>query len=99
MVDEIIDSLISECEVELKNQGFPPEKIKTDIYLNLRYDRTDCALMCLAAKSSQKAMSKHGDFLATFRQRLVGHSWCYTLTSGFIFLTQVFADTKTNSVF
>ena len=71
MIDDIIDQLIQDCRSELANQGFPAEKIKTDVYLNLRYDRTDCGIMCLPTASSKSSnkLSKHGDFLATFNLR------------------------------
>jgi len=71
MVDDVIDHLVNECKSELSKQGFPTEKIKTDIYLNLRYNRTDCGIMCLPASNSnsKQKQSKHGDFLTTFQQR------------------------------
>lgn len=34
------------CKNELIKQGFPLENIKLEPYLHMRYDGTDCALMC-----------------------------------------------------
>ncbi|CAK8687590.1 unnamed protein product [Clavelina lepadiformis] len=48
-----------------------PESIKTDLYLNPRYERTDCALMCQPStvKNLDFVASKFGDFLPTFKAR------------------------------
>ncbi|CAK8687409.1 unnamed protein product [Clavelina lepadiformis] len=48
-----------------------PESIKTDLYLNPRYERTDCALMCQPStvKNLDFVASKFGDFLQTFQAR------------------------------
>ena len=45
--------------------------ISTAPFLHLRYERTDCALMCTADVGNRShPSSQHGDFLGTFTQRL-----------------------------
>jgi len=68
--DSFIKELKAKCVTELKKQGFPEEFIGTDIYLHMRYEKTDCALMCTpAAPSNEKACPRAGDFMATFLKR------------------------------
>ncbi|XP_022911129.2 5-oxoprolinase isoform X1 [Onthophagus taurus] len=58
--DERFKILGEQCKTELKNQGFGNNSIFLEQYLHMRYDGTDCALMCL---------STDGDFLKTFLNR------------------------------
>lgn len=51
-----------QCKVELHKQGFSDENIVLEAYLHMRYDGTDCALMCTATL-------KYENFLATFLER------------------------------
>ena len=51
-IRERIENLIEESCKKLKYQGFKEEEIRYDVYLNLRYDRTNCALMILKEGSS-----------------------------------------------
>ncbi|KAJ3086164.1 hypothetical protein HK102_013451, partial [Quaeritorhiza haematococci] len=44
-------SLQKDSITHLKSQGFPPHLIETEIYLNLRYNGTDTALMTLKPKA------------------------------------------------
>lgn len=45
---ERVQALINSCKEELVNkQGFQPSDVGTEVYLNLRYEGTDCALMTL----------------------------------------------------
>ena len=48
-------------------------QISTQAFLHLRYDRTDCALMCSVDKDCKpnKGSSKHGDFKKAFLSRSV----------------------------
>ncbi|KAI8638943.1 Hydantoinase B/oxoprolinase-domain-containing protein [Parasitella parasitica] len=46
-IQEHVSHLEKEAIAELVKQGFREEDIVTEIYLNLRYDGTDCALMTL----------------------------------------------------
>lgn len=70
-IDERIFSLSEKCEEELKKQGFAGEQIETEPYLHLRYNGTDCALMCgPSIMSSNKAsVCSEGDFMKTFINR------------------------------
>ncbi|KAF9390757.1 hypothetical protein CPC16_004839 [Podila verticillata] len=47
LLQERINTLVSQCQQELGKQGFENENIDFEIYLNLRYNGTDCALMTL----------------------------------------------------
>ncbi|KAK7866095.1 hypothetical protein R5R35_011613 [Gryllus longicercus] len=72
-LDEHLSLLEDQCFEELTKQGFAPSQIETEAFLHLRYDGTDCALMCSAhsktATTSSGSPTKHGDFKATFLQR------------------------------
>jgi len=69
-LDERLTVLTKQCQMELEMQGFRPEQIHTEAYLHLRYEGTDCALMCTASQNSKaKATCKHGDFQKTFLER------------------------------
>lgn len=68
-LDEHIDVLIEQCVQQLQSQGFSTEDITTTPYLNLRYDRTDCALMCTAEQG--EGVCCHGDFESAFTTRLL----------------------------
>jgi 5-oxoprolinase (ATP-hydrolysing) len=69
-LDERLNVLAKQCHKELEKQGFKREQIHTEAYLHMRYDRTDCALMCTATpNSTAKSMCKHGDFQKTFLER------------------------------
>lgn len=49
-IQDRVGHLVTECRSELKKQGFRDTEIATEVYLNLRYDGTDCALMTLQPK-------------------------------------------------
>ncbi|GAA5815878.1 hypothetical protein MFLAVUS_009397 [Mucor flavus] len=49
-IQDRVAHLVTECRSELKKQGFRDTEIATEVYLNLRYDGTDCALMTLQPK-------------------------------------------------
>lgn len=69
-LNERITVLSSKCIDELKNQGFSDNQLHTEPFLHLRYDGTDCALMCSASKDSLVDFSTaHGDFLSGFLAR------------------------------
>lgn len=60
----------SKCINELKNQGFSDNQLHTEPFLHLRYDGTDCALMCSASNDNLVDFSTaHGDFLSGFLAR------------------------------
>lgn len=54
-----------QCRKELHKQGFTDENIDLENYLHLRYDGTDCALMC----ASSGTQNTYQDYLDTFLKR------------------------------
>lgn len=65
--DERLDILSTQCRNELRKQGFADDCIICEPYLHMRYDGTDCALMC--SPSPTGSGTKFGDFLKTFLER------------------------------
>jgi 5-oxoprolinase (ATP-hydrolysing) len=58
------------CINELKKQGFSDNQLHTEPFLHLRYDGTDCALMCSANNDNlTDSRYVHGDFLSGFLAR------------------------------
>jgi len=57
--------LNTKCIDELKQQGFSDGQLYTEPFLHLRYDGTDCALMCFA-NNDRNPTSVLGDFLSGF---------------------------------
>ncbi|XP_065911087.1 5-oxoprolinase-like isoform X2 [Dysidea avara] len=70
-IDKHIDLLIQECYTSLLSQGFTQEEVTVTPYLHMRYDKTDCALMCTADKDIHNTESccKYGDFKTAFTKR------------------------------
>ncbi|XP_041376521.1 5-oxoprolinase-like [Gigantopelta aegis] len=69
-IDERLDVLTKKCVDELESQGFSRNQIKTEAFLHLRYDKTDCALMCSAENyPTTSKTGKYGDFQAAFLDR------------------------------
>ncbi|XP_040444108.1 5-oxoprolinase isoform X4 [Falco naumanni] len=69
-LDERIAALERECRDALRAQGFVGEQIRTEAFLHLRYEGTDCALMCSAKGHPPTPRSCHaGDFQAAFTSR------------------------------
>ncbi|KAM9573689.1 5-oxoprolinase isoform 1-T2 [Guaruba guarouba] len=69
-LDQCIQELEQECRDVLQEQGFSPEQIHTESFLHLRYEGTDCALMCSAKGHPATAGScRAGDFLSAFTSR------------------------------
>ncbi|XP_074027343.1 5-oxoprolinase isoform X2 [Leptinotarsa decemlineata] len=66
--DERLSELKEQCKSELKKQGFPETHIVLEPYLHMRYDGTDCALMCGPTYSGEISPT-HGDFMKTFVDR------------------------------
>lgn len=68
-----LDTLSSECIEKLKKQGF--ENIILEPFLHLRYDGTDCGLMCSPRKITKSTtvndnfLEIYGDFNVTFIER------------------------------
>ncbi|KAK3853136.1 hypothetical protein Pcinc_040305 [Petrolisthes cinctipes] len=62
-----VRALENECIMSLKQQGFSSTSISCEVYLNLRYDGTDCALMCTAANDETICSTlSYGDFEKAF---------------------------------
>ncbi|KAM6412713.1 LOW QUALITY PROTEIN: 5-oxoprolinase [Pluvialis apricaria] len=69
-LDERIAALERECRDALRAQGFAGAQIRTEAFLHLRYEGTDCALMCSAKGHPPTPRScRAGDFLAAFTSR------------------------------
>lgn len=56
-----LDELADTCVRQLKAQGFHEDKIRTERFLHMRYQGTDCALMC--------TVDGDDDYMAAFLQR------------------------------
>ncbi|XP_072388025.1 5-oxoprolinase isoform X1 [Diabrotica undecimpunctata] len=74
--DERLTALGVQCKSELIKQGFDDTHIILEPYLHMRYEGTDCALMCAPIKSENNS-TQHGDFLKSFTDR-------YNLEFGFV---------------
>ncbi|XP_054840550.1 5-oxoprolinase [Eublepharis macularius] len=69
-LDERIAALAEECVRALEAQGFTRSQISTEAFLHLRYERTDCALMCSAKGYPATPTScRSGNFGASFAAR------------------------------
>ncbi|XP_035226435.1 LOW QUALITY PROTEIN: 5-oxoprolinase-like [Stegodyphus dumicola] len=75
-LDERIKNLTCKCQENLQKQGFQEQEINIEVFLNMRYERTDCALMCSGAATSfadtePKFIRENGDFLKSFTDRVL----------------------------
>ncbi|KAJ7338275.1 hypothetical protein JRQ81_011031 [Phrynocephalus forsythii] len=69
-LDERIAALERACVEALAAQGFARSRISTESFLHLRYERTDCALMCSAKDyPATPGTCRSGDFGAAFAAR------------------------------
>ncbi|XP_046471410.1 5-oxoprolinase isoform X1 [Neodiprion pinetum] len=66
-LDERFEAMTKKVRARLRDQGFPETSIFTEPFLHLRYEGTDCALMC--TPKTGKSGTAQGDFLATFLER------------------------------
>lgn len=64
-LDDRITILKKQCEAKLQERGFSSNNIELNIFLHLRFEGTDCALMC----SSKKGSTADGDFEKSFLER------------------------------
>ncbi|KAM8966221.1 5-oxoprolinase [Pelodytes ibericus] len=72
LLEERIAALEKQCIEALEEQGFQRSQIDTEPFLHLRYERTDCALMCSARGYPPTADScRIGDFREAFSSRYV----------------------------
>ncbi|XP_055614300.1 5-oxoprolinase [Uranotaenia lowii] len=71
-IKEKLDELGTYCKEHLSRQGFSEESIALEPYLHLRYEGTDCALMCSPDKvinNQSNYIYTYGDFEKTFFER------------------------------
>ncbi|XP_043254892.1 5-oxoprolinase isoform X1 [Colletes gigas] len=69
-LDERLDVLEKKVRRKLLAQGFEDSRIITEPFLHLRYQGTDCALMCTPSKKGdEKDGTRHGDFITPFLER------------------------------
>lgn len=69
-LDNRLDAMEAKVRSKLRAQGFADYQIKTESFLHLRYDGTDCALMCTSVnQNSGDTITRHGDFLTPFLER------------------------------
>ena len=66
-INSKIDSLIRKCNLVLTKKGFSQEYIKYEIYLNLRYEKTDFALM--VACEEVNVYCNETNYIDCFRQQ------------------------------
>lgn len=68
-IDADIESLISSCFDELSGRGYSKESIAYEIYLNLRYAKTDFAIMTQPKNKGSASHCADGDFRTAFIER------------------------------
>lgn len=74
-IDARLAVLSHRCIDRLLGQGFKREQIELEQFLHMRYDRTDCALMCSPENRSSSELasggvvSGFGDFKGSFESR------------------------------
>ncbi|KAM6900410.1 5-oxoprolinase isoform 2-T2 [Xenentodon cancila] len=69
-IDRRVDQLSERCRDTLRARGFTSDQITTEVFLHLRYEGTDCALMVTAAGYPSNAQScRNGDFGSAFTVR------------------------------
>lgn len=69
-LDDRLDVMEAKVRSKLGAQGFVDSQIKTESFLHLRYEGTDCALMCTSInRNSENETTRHGDFLVPFLER------------------------------
>ncbi|KAJ8672521.1 hypothetical protein QAD02_003780 [Eretmocerus hayati] len=68
-LDSRFDILEDRVRQKLLSQGFEADHISIEYFLHLRYDGTDCALMCSPKYDTSGRATKHGDFITSFLDR------------------------------
>ncbi|XP_072007170.1 5-oxoprolinase [Engystomops pustulosus] len=69
-LEERMAALETQCIEALQQQGFQRSQIDTESFLHLRYERTDCALMCSArGYPAHPDSCRIGDFKEAFTAR------------------------------
>uniref|UniRef100_A0A665W2K4 5-oxoprolinase, ATP-hydrolysing n=1 Tax=Echeneis naucrates TaxID=173247 RepID=A0A665W2K4_ECHNA len=69
-LDRRVEQLSKRCHDTLCARGFSSSQITTEVFLHLRYEGTDCALMITAAGHPSSSQScRAGDFHSAFTER------------------------------
>uniref|UniRef100_A0A3Q0QXW5 5-oxoprolinase, ATP-hydrolysing n=1 Tax=Amphilophus citrinellus TaxID=61819 RepID=A0A3Q0QXW5_AMPCI len=69
-LDQRVEQLSKRCRDTLSARGFTSGQITTEVFLHMRYEGTDCALMVTAAGYPNNAQSSRaGDFRSAFTKR------------------------------
>ncbi|XP_029003431.1 5-oxoprolinase [Betta splendens] len=69
-LDRRVEDLSERCHHTLRARGFSGSQISTQVFLHMRYEGTDCALMVTAAGNRGDAQScRAGDFRSAFTKR------------------------------
>ncbi|XP_031780579.1 5-oxoprolinase [Nasonia vitripennis] len=68
-LDERFNELRERVRSKLASQGFSEDRIETECFLHLRYEGTDCSLMCTPSLEKSLPGPRHGDFATSFVQR------------------------------
>lgn len=69
-IDKRVEQLSKRCRDTLRTRGFGSGQITAEVFLHLRYEGTDCALMVTAAGHPSNAQScQAGDFRSSFTKR------------------------------
>lgn len=63
-----VSVLNESCQQELSRQGFSDSQITNEVYLNLRYEGTDCALMTLQPVGQDDEWDFEGEFVKLYKQ-------------------------------
>ena len=67
-IEQRFDELTNKCKEKLNSQGFVDDHIKTEHFLNMRYQGSDGAIMIRCSAQKMKNM-KYGDFAKYFTRR------------------------------
>lgn len=70
-LDQRFEALKKLVQTKLLSQGINKNQIQYEYYLHMRYEGTDCALMCSPKLSKSRSVSctLHGDFETSFVER------------------------------
>uniref|UniRef100_A0A673XIX5 5-oxoprolinase, ATP-hydrolysing n=1 Tax=Salmo trutta TaxID=8032 RepID=A0A673XIX5_SALTR len=69
-LDHRVEQLTQRCTETLRDRCFSSSQITTEVFLHLRYEKTDCALMVTATGYPGNSRScKSGDFRSAFTKR------------------------------
>lgn len=67
-INSRLEALSKNCIKKLLTQGFRDDQISVELYLNMRYDKTDCALMCSKSSSSEPITGFLDSFLKRYKR-------------------------------